>query len=150
MLVTREQSHFYEMNSSVLAYLGFGLAIDPLYISEISPAAHRGRLVTWSEIALNVGIVLGFFSGILFYNLDDNVEWRVMFAMGCILPIIMIILVQTVMPESPRFLVDKGQIAEAKEILIKLYPEGKKKQNEEMALYHLKTNGKTYCYSIFY
>ena len=35
--------------------VGFGLAIDPIYISEISPASHRGRLVTWSEIATNVG-----------------------------------------------------------------------------------------------
>ncbi len=35
--------------------VGFGLAIDPVYIAEISPAAHRGYLVTWSEIATNVG-----------------------------------------------------------------------------------------------
>jgi MFS family permease len=28
--------------------VGFGLAIDPLYIAEVSPAAHRGELVTWS------------------------------------------------------------------------------------------------------
>ncbi len=48
-----------------------------------------------------------------------------MFAMGCILPIVMIVLVQTVMPESPRFLVDKGRVEEGKEILRKLYPEGK-------------------------
>lgn len=34
--------------------VGIGLAIDPLYISEMSPAKHRGELVTWSEIALNV------------------------------------------------------------------------------------------------
>jgi MFS family permease len=79
-------------------------------------------------MALNVGIVLGFLSGIIFYELDDNLQWRLMFAMGCIMPIIMIILVQTVMPESPRFLVDKGQTEEAKEILTKLYPEGKEKQ----------------------
>jgi len=43
--------------------VGFGLAIDPIYIAEISPAVHRGRLVTWSEIAVNVGLVLGFSSG---------------------------------------------------------------------------------------
>lgn len=76
-------------------------------------------------MALNVGLVLGFFSGIVFYNLDDDLEWRLMFAMGCILPLVMIVLVQTIMPESPRFLVDKGRIEEGKEILRKLYPEGK-------------------------
>jgi MFS family permease len=104
--------------------VGFGLAIDPLYIAEISPAAHRGRLVTWSEIAINIGLVFGFFSGIMFYGMDDAIQWRLMFAMGCILPIIMIILVQTVMPESPRFLVEKQRVPEAKEILKMLYPEG--------------------------
>ncbi|KAL3903184.1 MAG: hypothetical protein SGILL_010542, partial [Bacillariaceae sp.] len=104
--------------------VGFGLAIDPLYIAEISPAAHRGELVTWSEMAINVGIVLGFFSGIVFYGLDDNLQWRLMFAMGTILPVAMIILSQTVMAESPRWLVSKNREAEAKEILRKIYPEG--------------------------
>jgi MFS family permease len=104
--------------------VGFGLAIDPLYIAEISPAEHRGRLVTWSEIAINVGLVFGFFSGIMFYGVADDLQWRLMFAMGCILPIVMIILVQTVMPESPRFLVEKQRIPEARQILKTLYPEG--------------------------
>ena len=100
------------------------MQIDPLYISEISPAAHRGRLVTWSEIAINVGIVLGFFTGFVFFGMDDNIEWRAMFLMGCILPVVMIYLAQRVMPESPRYLVGKGQIEEAKTILSELYPPG--------------------------
>ena len=33
--------------------VGFGLAVDPVYIGEISQAAHRGQLVTWSEIAVS-------------------------------------------------------------------------------------------------
>ena len=43
--------------------VGLGLAIDPVYIAEVSPPKHRGRLVTWSETATNVGILLGFVSG---------------------------------------------------------------------------------------
>jgi MFS family permease len=97
--------------------VGFGLAIDPLYISEMTPAAHRGQLVTWSEMAINVGIVLGFLSGIIFYDLDDGKEWRLMFGMGCILPVIMLIASQFVMAESPRWLVSKGRDEEAKAVL---------------------------------
>jgi MFS family permease len=37
--------------------VGLGLAIDPLYISEIAPAKHRGQLVSFSEIAINLGIM---------------------------------------------------------------------------------------------
>uniref|UniRef100_A0A7S0TCP6 Hexose transporter 1 n=1 Tax=Pseudo-nitzschia delicatissima TaxID=44447 RepID=A0A7S0TCP6_9STRA len=104
--------------------VGFGLAIDPLYISEMTPAAHRGRLVTWSEMAINVGIVLGFCSGLVFYNVDENLEWRLMFGMGAILPMILIVVSEFVMAESPRWLVSKGRHEEAKVILQKIYPEG--------------------------
>lgn len=70
--------------------VGFGLAIDPVYIGEISQAAHRGQLVTWSEIATNVGILLGFASGLIFADVDDAVAWRLMFALGVILPCLVI------------------------------------------------------------
>ena len=66
--------------------VGFGLAVDPVYISEISQAAHRGYLVTWSEIATNVGILLGFISGLVFSGVDEGVAWRLMFALGAVLP----------------------------------------------------------------
>lgn len=82
--------------------VGIGLAIDPLYISEVTPAKHRGELVTWSEIALNIGIVFGFSTGLFLSNMDDGREWRVMFMLGGIMPIIMILVVCTIMPESPR------------------------------------------------
>ena len=105
--------------------VGFGLAIDPIYISELSPASHRGQLVTWSEIAINVGIVLGFTSGAVFFQVDEQTAWRYMFGMGAILPMIMIFLATFVMPESPRWLVSKGREVEARQILEKVYPPSK-------------------------
>ena len=102
--------------------LGVGLAVDPMYIAEISPAQHRGKLVTYSEIAINVGIVLGFSSGLFLAPLENGREWRVMFLMGAIMPMIMIPLVLIVMPESPRWLVSKGRTDESKGVLQNVYP----------------------------
>lgn len=104
--------------------VGVGLAIDPLYIAEISPAKYRGYLVTWSEFALNIGIVFGFSTGLTLGKLADATQWRVMFLMGCIMPLIMIFLVRFIMPESPRWLVSKNNEPEAKIVLQSVYPEG--------------------------
>ena len=49
-----------------------GIKVDPVYISEIAPAKHRGYLVTWSEIAINAGIVLGFSMGIFFAGVETG------------------------------------------------------------------------------
>ncbi len=104
--------------------VGFGLSVDPIYISEISPPKYRGYLVTWSEIATNVGILLGFSSGLIFDNVEADAAWRLMFGMGTILPVVLTILVICVMPESPRWLVKEGQESKAKEVLSKVYPTG--------------------------
>ena len=104
--------------------IGFGLAIDPIYIAEVSPSRYRGRLVTWSEIAVNIGIVFGFASGLFFYNIEPDLAWRYMFACGIILPCLLIYCVIRVMPESPRYLISKGKDQEAKDVLEKIYPNG--------------------------
>lgn len=106
------------------AGVGFGLAIDPIYIAEISPPSFRGGLVTWSEIGTNVGIVIGFSSGLFFYKAPADEGWRLMFAMGLIMPLILIYLVLRVMPESPRWLVSQGRDEDAKFVLEKVYPPG--------------------------
>lgn len=126
LLMSNAQSFGFLMFGRIFVGLGvgFGLAIDPMYISEISPAAHRGRLVTWSEIATNVGIELGFCSGLIFYNVPVESAWRVMFGFGSILPVIVMLLAIFVMPESPRWLVKNGKVDDAKDVLRLIYPPG--------------------------
>ena len=104
--------------------VGFGMTISPMYITEISPKHARGALVSWSEIFLNFGVVFGFASGLLFFNLSPGKSWRFMFSLGCILPILLAVLAATIMEESPRWLIQKGRYSEARRVLAKLYPKG--------------------------
>lgn len=71
-----------------------------------------------------MGIVFGFSTSLFLKSIPDDREWRYMFVLGAILPVVMIVLVLTVMPESPRWLVQKNRDEEAKEILQKIYPDG--------------------------
>ena len=102
--------------------IGLGLAIDPIYISEVSPKDLRGRLVTCSEISINIGILLGFIVGYSLVGLADDVGWRVMVGLGAVLPTVLIgLILAGVMPESPRWLVTKGRMTDAREVLRQLY-----------------------------
>jgi len=100
--------------------VGTGLSIDPLYIAEISPAKYRGFLVSWSEGGINIGILLGFIVTYLFAKLEPDISWRLMFAFGGILPLVMLVLATFCMPETPRWLSKVGRIDQAQEVLLKI------------------------------
>jgi len=104
--------------------IGISMAIDPLYIAEVAPATHRGRLTTWSEISINMGIMLGFVVNWLLVDLPSGVDWRVMLACGLVLPLLVLVLSLTVMPESPRWLAAHGREADAREVLRRSHPVG--------------------------
>jgi len=62
--------------------------------------------------------------GLILAGVPDDREWRIMFLGGAVLPVVMIVLVTTVMVESPRWLVSKNREVEAQEILQRIYPPG--------------------------
>lgn len=109
--------------------VGVGEAVDPMYIAEIAPTHIRGQLVSWAEAGVSLGVVFGFTSS-LFFDMQQASNWRSMIAVGAIMPLIMVFLVSTkTMPESPRWLVQKGRLVEATIILNRIHP---KEQTERV------------------
>jgi len=95
--------------------VGAASMLSPMYISEISPAARRGQLVSLNQMAIVVGILLAFFSNYWLSGTGDN-NWRWMFAvMG--IPAFLFMVTLIFVPESPRWLVQKGRDSEAFNIL---------------------------------
>ncbi|KAG5233391.1 polyol transporter [Salix suchowensis] len=98
--------------------IGFGVMIAPIYIAEISPSVARGSLTSFPEIFINLGILLGYVSNFAFSGLPEHINWRVMLGVG-ILPSLFIGAALFIIPESPRWLVMKNRVDEARAVLLK-------------------------------
>lgn len=93
--------------------LGGALPQPGVYISEYTPAHYRGRFLGITETSWVYGVLLGLFSGWL---LVEPFGWRIVFLMGFI-SLALVPLIVWLLPESIRFLEDKGKIGTAVEIL---------------------------------
>ncbi len=76
--------------------------------------------MSFSEVAINIGIMFGFASGIIFRHTPDEMAWRYMYAIGGFLPLIMMILIIFYMPESPRWLLQRKRGDDARKVLTTL------------------------------
>jgi sugar porter (SP) family MFS transporter len=115
----------------VLRFIG-GLGVGassvtaPIYISEISPAKSRGRLVILFQLNIVLGILIAFVSnyliGLYGQNLHDS--WRYMLGVMAV-PSIMFLLLLNLVPESPRWLIlHKSNHDDAKKTLKVINAEG--------------------------
>ena len=92
--------------------IGGASVLCPVYISEISPPKHRGVLTATFQLAIVTGILLSLISNYLLLNIGEH-NWRWMLFSGA-LPAIAFFLMLLVIRKSPRWLVKKGRIEEAK------------------------------------
>ena len=96
--------------------VGASTVAAPTYITEISPAKDRGKLVGLYQFALVFGILVAFASNYLLSGLGQN-AWRYMIGVEAIPAAIYTVMVFTV-PKSPRWLITKkNDIAEATRVL---------------------------------
>jgi len=96
--------------------VGASSVTAPIYISEISPAAKRGRLVALFQFNIVFGILISYFSNYLIGYTGEN-AWRLMLGIQAIPSLFFLVLLRFI-PESPRWLIlHKGKMAEAARIL---------------------------------
>lgn len=101
--------------------VGCSSVTAPMYISELSPPSHRGRLVAMFQFNVVLGILIAFLSNYLLQDIGDN-SWRWMLGVQAFPAAIFLVLILFI-PESPRWLiVKKGSYEDAKETLKKINP----------------------------
>ncbi|QHO46245.1 putative polyol transporter [Arachis hypogaea] len=111
--------------------IGFGVAIAPIYIAEISLNISRDTLTSFLEIFINIRILLGYVSNYAFSGFSTHINWRIMLAVG-IIPSVFISFAIFVILESLRWLVMQNKIEEARQVLLKTI-ENEKEVDERLA-----------------
>jgi SP family galactose:H+ symporter-like MFS transporter len=108
--------------------IGLASATVPVYISEVAPPQVRGRLVTFFQLAVTVGIVVAYLVSLAF----DPVEgWRWMLGLGAI-PALALGIGMLTVPPSPRWLVMEGRRDDAREVLLEIRTGGDQVVEDEI------------------
>ncbi|MER5558294.1 sugar porter family MFS transporter [Streptomyces sp. NPDC002506] len=105
--------------------IGMASVIGPAYIAEVAPPAYRGRLGSFQQAAIVIGIAISQLVnwGILNAAHGDQrgklmglEAWQVMLGV-MVVPAVLYGLLSFAIPESPRFLISVGRDADAKKVL---------------------------------
>jgi SP family arabinose:H+ symporter-like MFS transporter len=108
----------------VIGGLGIGIStvVAPMYISEIAPAKHRGRLAGMFQFNIVFGILIAFVSNALLAGIGPN-AWRWMLGVAAF-PSLLYAVFCFGLPESPRWLLSrKGDRDAAVQVLQRIEPE---------------------------
>lgn len=108
--------------------VGISLIIAPMYIAEIAPAEKRGKMVSFNQLNIVIGLSIAFFTNYLIVYLASSdaswvdslkireYNWRWMLGLE-FLPAILYFIFLFFVPQSPRWLIMKGRYDEALDIM---------------------------------
>lgn len=130
----------------IVGGIGIGVVsiVSPLYISEVSAAKYRGRLVSLYQLAITIGFLAAYCANFLLSNWSTqggqlplewmrqvfvSEVWRGMLGVEGI-PALLFLLVLLRVPESPRWLILRHDERGASLILSRIYTSASKVQNE--------------------
>lgn len=119
-----------------LGGLGIGASsvVAPIYISEIAPAKHRGKLVISFQLNIVLGILIAYVSNYFIQGIEN--DWRIMLGVVS-LPSLLFSVLILLTPETPQFLLLKrNDLAGARKVLELADP------NPEKTILRIQTNAK--------
>ena len=119
-----------------LGGLGIGASsvVAPIYISEIAPAKHRGKLVISFQLNIVLGILIAYVSNYVIQGMEN--DWRIMLGVVS-LPSLLFSILILLTPETPQFLLLKrNDLAGARKVLALADP------NPEETIERIQTNAK--------
>jgi sugar porter (SP) family MFS transporter len=104
--------------------VGASSVTAPVYISEISPAAYRGRLVMMFQFNVVFGILISYLSNYLIGLLiGADTSWRLMLGIQAVPSLLFLIMLRFI-PETPRWLIlKKNKQEEARSVLKIINPD---------------------------
>ncbi|GER91992.1 MFS transporter [Dictyobacter vulcani] len=108
----------YELFIVFRAIVGLGIgaaaSVVPVYISEMAPSQMRGKLVTFNQLAVTIGIAVSYWVDLAFAH--AGMGWPPMFATAAI-PGLMLFFGMLISPETPRWYAGKGRWDKAQDVL---------------------------------
>ncbi|ANW17856.1 sugar porter family MFS transporter [Streptomyces clavuligerus] len=108
--------------------IGMASVIGPAYIAEVSPPAYRGRLASFQQAAIVIGIAVSQLVNFGILSLADGEQrgklggleaWQWMLGV-MVVPALLYGLLSFAIPESPRYLISAGRIDRARKVLVEV------------------------------
>lgn len=128
MAIMETFSSSFHMFCGAKLLLGFGAVMQqvggPILVTELAHPKQREALTSLYNTSIYIGLVIGSWVTFGTYPIPNNWSWKIPALLQTVLPVYQLVMIWFC-PESPRWLVTKGRVEEARAILIKYHGNGK-------------------------